>query len=99
MEPSHETPSAPKSKTLYRIGLVFIGLSVILWLFLPVIPFLELSTGMKASIAAGTLIAAEIVFWVGALFVGKEVAQKFKRYLNPSNWKKRQEVQKEEEEK
>lgn len=35
---------------------------------------------------AGLLIFSEITFWTGGILLGKEVAKKYRSYLNPKNW-------------
>lgn len=37
----------------------------------------------------GVLVLAEVLFWIGVLLVGKEVAMKIKGYLSPKKWGKR----------
>lgn len=51
----------------------------------------------KGRIIPGSIIMAEILFWLGALLVGKEVANKFKSYLNPKKWREKGDTQKNEE--
>ncbi len=66
--------------------------SVPIFLFIPVIPFLNVDNTEKVKITTITFIAAEIIFWSGGLLVGKELFTKYKSYLNPINWfKKKQE--------
>ena len=80
-----------KKSILYKIGIGLLIISVLSWLIPLIIPFTDFPTKVKAGIITGGLIFAEVMFWVGALLVGKEVAAKFKSYLNPINWKKKQE--------
>ncbi len=79
------TQSARK-KTLRAAAIVMIVLSFILYALLPVLPFLPLTLRMK-SVAGGVLIgASEIVFWTGAVILGKEAVAKYKRWMNPLHW-------------
>jgi polyferredoxin len=79
----------PKKSLSYRLGLGLLILSLLLWLVPVITPFTPLPTSIKAGMITGSIIAAEVMFWVGALLVGKEVAAKFKSYLNPKNWRKK----------
>ena len=75
-------------KTLkFKIGLVLLGISIVAFLLLPVIPFLDMEKGMKYAVSTGLFIFAEITFWVGGILMGKELFDKYKSYLNPKNWK------------
>lgn len=77
-------------KTLiYKIGMILIISSFIIWVFPLGIPFLPLSGKVKAMSITGSLIAAEVFFWMGALMVGKEAAGKIRKMINPKNWKRR----------
>lgn len=38
---------------------------------------------------AGLLIFSEVTFWTGGILLGKEVAKKYRSYLNPKNWKRK----------
>ncbi|WP_409304994.1 transporter suffix domain-containing protein [Peribacillus sp. SCS-155] len=79
-----------KNKRLYKLGWLSIILSCLCWVVILVIPFLNLSAGAKAAGITGSIVLGEVFFWIGALFVGKEVAGKFKSYLNPKNWRKKE---------
>ena len=85
-----------KKKLFYKLGIGLLITSLLVWLIPVITPFTSLPTQIKASIIAGSIIIAEIMFWLGALFVGKEVATKFKSYLNPQKWLKKGEEQKHE---
>lgn len=78
---------------LYKLGMGFLILSLLLWLIPVITPFTSLPTKVKAGAITGSIIIAEVIFWIGALLVGKEVAAKFKGYLNPKNWRKKSEEQ------
>ncbi|MFC0298486.1 transporter suffix domain-containing protein [Geobacillus jurassicus] len=70
-----------------RIGIVLIIASFVVWLIPPIAPFLPFSAAVKALIVTVVIVAAEIMFWIGALLVGKEAAAKLKRHWNPKNWR------------
>ena len=71
-----------------RLGLVLVGLSVALWLPLPVIPFLGLDLGAKAAWAGGLVVGAEACFWAGALLAGPEAARRVRHF-----WRRRSPTQ------
>ncbi|MGE7118689.1 transporter suffix domain-containing protein [Peribacillus sp. NPDC046944] len=80
-----------RKKKYYKIGMVLLMLSLLTWLIPIVAPFTPFSTNIKAMIIGGAIIIAEIMFWVGAILVGKEVAARYKSYLHPKNWRKKRE--------
>ena len=61
-------------------------MSVILFLSLPVVPFLSIDHKTKISISTIIFVIAELTFWGGGFLVGKELFSKYKSYLNPKNW-------------
>ncbi|AFZ58899.1 transporter suffix domain-containing protein [Anabaena cylindrica FACHB-243] len=66
-----------------KLGLVLIIVSFFPWLAIAIIvPFLPISVAQKALLIPALLVLAEVIFWLGVLLVGKEVAQRYKRYLN-----------------
>lgn len=69
-----------------RLGIILIIVSIPLFLFLPLIPFLDFEKNDKILITSIIFISAEIIFWSGGLLVGKELFTKYKSYLNPKNW-------------
>ncbi|MGE7661159.1 transporter suffix domain-containing protein [Peribacillus sp. NPDC097197] len=80
-----------RKKKYYKIGMFLLMLSLLTWLIPVVAPFTPFSTNIKAMIIGGAIIIAEIMFWVGAILVGKEVAARYKSYLHPKNWRKKRE--------
>lgn len=75
-----------RKKTLRAAAFAMIALSFILYALLPVLPFLPLTVQMK-SVAGGVMIGlSEVVFWTGAVILGKEAVAKFKRWMNPLHW-------------
>ena len=64
-------------------------LSVLLFLSLPVIPFLDLESRTKITTSTVVFITAEVTFYGGGFLVGKELFQKYKSYLNPKSWFKK----------
>jgi hypothetical protein len=66
-----------------KLGLFLAIGSVIPWLLLLVLPFLPLPLAERAMLAAGLLVMAEVMFWVGAVLAGQEVVRRFRQKLNP----------------
>ncbi|MQR97315.1 transporter suffix domain-containing protein [Fictibacillus phosphorivorans] len=60
-----------------KIGITFIILSFVLWILIPVIPFLSLGAGVKTAIVSGLFIGGEVFFWLGALLAGKDIVKNF----------------------
>jgi len=69
-----------------RVGVASIVLSLVLWLGLLAVPFLALPAAQKAAWAGGIVVVAEVLFWVGALLAGKELAQRLRSTFNPMHW-------------
>lgn len=80
------TEKKPHRPFSFKLGLGLLIFSLLLYLIPVITPFTPLSIKVKAGIITGGIVIAEVSFWLGALLVGKEVASKFKRYLNPKNW-------------
>jgi hypothetical protein len=75
-----------KNNWKLRLGIVIISISILLFLSLPVIPFLALDNKIKITISTVVFISAEVTFYGGGFLVGKELFVKYKSYLNPRNW-------------
>jgi len=68
---------------LKLIGYIVLGISIVIWLLIPVVPFLGFSVGKAAGITTGLIIAGEITFYLSIFLIGKEFLVKIK------NWFKR----------
>ncbi len=68
-----EASASPQSSIWTRTGVALLGLSLLLWIPLPVVPFLPLSVGAGTAVAGGLVVGAEIAFWAGAALAGPEV--------------------------
>ena len=72
-----------------KLGILLTIASVLPWLLLLVLPFLPLSLTERAIAAAGLLVFAEVMFWVGAVLAGHKVVRRFRQKLNPKKlWKR-----------
>lgn len=65
------------------IGYIILGISIVIWLLIPVVPFLGFSVRKAAGITTGLIIAGEITFYLSIFMIGKEFLVKIK------NWFKR----------
>ncbi|MED3476096.1 transporter suffix domain-containing protein [Bacillus thuringiensis] len=83
-----------KKPLLFKIGIGLLIIYVLLWGSALIIPFTSLSTQVKTIIIPGCIVIGEILFLIGAVFVGKEVVAKYKKYLNPKNWRRKGEREK-----
>ena len=54
-----------------------------LYAAVPAVPFLPLTTAQKVGLCTGLAVAAEVVFWGAALFLGKEVISRYRSLLDP----------------
>ena len=77
-----------KKTIRFKIGIILILLSFPFFLAIPVVPFLEMESGVKITVSTVLLVLGEIIFWSGGLLLGKELFTKYKSYLNPKNWKR-----------
>lgn len=85
------TSNQVKKKLLSKIGTGLLIVGSLCWLIPVIVPFTALTIQSKAIIIPIAIVCAEVMFWAGALLVGKEIIGKYKRYLNPRNWRKKKE--------
>jgi hypothetical protein len=78
-----------KKNQQIKFGIILILLSGVAFALMLLIPFMNLESKTKLIGSTSALIAMEVFFWVGGLFVGKELFKKYKDKLNPVNWFKR----------
>lgn len=89
MEENQLSQTPRRMTWLARVGVGLLLLSFVPYLLLLALPFLPLSPAQK-SLTAGTFVAVgEVMFWLGALFAGREVALRFREKLSPSVWWRR----------
>ena len=85
-QPSMSLPM--RFSRITKLGILLAIASVVPWLLLLVLPFLPFSLAERAILAAGLLVLAEVMFWVGAALAGPEVVRRFRQKLNPKAlWK------------
>jgi len=54
------------------IGYIILGISIVIWLLIPVFPFLSFSVGKIAGITTGLIVAGETTFYLSIFLIGKE---------------------------
>ena len=72
--------------TREKIGAVLVAISCLLWLGVPLLPFLPLSTRAMAWGGAAIVAGAEGAFWLGVLVAGRDVMRRYRSVLNPRRW-------------
>ena len=72
-----------------KLGISLMVVSAIVFMSLPIVPFLDVDNTTKVSISTIIIVIGEITFWGGGLLVGKELFSKYKSYFNPKNWFKK----------
>jgi hypothetical protein len=73
-----------------KIGKYMIFASFALFIVPLVVPFLTITTKLKVIFVSSAVILAEVLFWIGVLFIGHELASKYRDLLNPFKWLKNQ---------
>jgi ABC-type Na+ efflux pump permease subunit len=61
-------------------GLVII--SFIPWLSVAALPWLPLTNSQRLLASAVLIVMAEVLFWLGALIVGKQAINRYRQHLN-----------------
>lgn len=81
LHPEDDRREARRPTLWAKVGVVLLGLSVLLWVPLPAVPFLSLSGGHKAALGGGLLLGAEVAFWLGAALAGPEAARRARSWI------------------
>ena len=77
-----------KKTRLFKItGYIILSIACLMFLLMPVVPFLDLSPGRKAGITTGLFIAGEVLFYLSLVFLGRSFYDKIKK--NWKFWKKK----------
>ena len=91
MREGQDRPQGGKNRERWRPWVLVFLLLVVpgaLYAAVPVVPFLPLTTAQKVGLSAVLVVAAEAVFWGAALFLGKEVISRYRRFFDPRTWKR-----------
>ena len=68
---------------LKKLGLMLFVVSFVPWLSAFVVPFLPLSIAQKALFSPLLFAVGELLFWISIGILGKEAAERYRRWLNP----------------
>jgi len=85
-----------KKNWKFRLGIFLIVFSIVVFLSIVLVPFLNVENKIKITLTTILVIIGEITFWSGGILVGKEIFTKYKSYLNPKNWFKKKQAEIEE---
>ena len=69
-----------------KLGLVLIVTAGLAWVAILVVPFLSGTVTQKALIVTSLVVVSEVIFWLGIVLAGKELAHRYRRQLNPIEW-------------
>ena len=84
-----ERPETPASgRRAWILVIVLLVIPGALYAAIPAVVFLPLTTAQKIGVSSGLVVAAEMVFWGAALFVGKEAVSRYRRFFDPRTWKR-----------
>lgn len=85
-----KTHPGNKTRKAKRVGIALLILSTLCYVVaLGIVPFLSLKAESKLLVGGMLAVAGEAAFWIGAFLIGKELAKKYRAYLNPLRWLKR----------
>ena len=75
-----EAGSKTSTGLVARVGVTLMVSSLLLWLVLPVLPFLSISGTAKATIATMTVVIAELAFWGGTALAGPTAVRRLRSW-------------------
>lgn len=70
----------------FKFGVILMLSSLLFFGFLIFIPIMNISKAYKITFTSISFILAEVLFYTGGFFVGKEVFNKYKAWFNPKYW-------------
>jgi hypothetical protein len=75
-----------KQNWKFKAGLVLLSLSMVIFIFMFFIPLLNITGKNKIFYAGVAAVSAEVLFWSGALLLGKQIIDKYKAYMKWEYW-------------
>jgi hypothetical protein len=70
-----------------KIGYIVLSLSIVVWCFVFIVPWLDIPKGQIVGITTVLIIVGEVTFYLGVFLLGKTVYAKIKNKLK--FWKKK----------
>jgi len=71
-----------KDKSMkFKSGVILIGFSLIFFVLLLIIPFIDMERKLKITLTTITFVLAEGLFYLGGFLLGKEIINKYKYWL------------------
>ncbi len=87
------TPRKPRDKSPGRaryLGFGLLALALLTWVLIPVVLLLPLPVGQKGWTTAALLVVGEAAFWVSAVLLGREVVRRYRSYIDPRRFFRRE---------
>jgi short-subunit dehydrogenase len=85
-----EKPKDPPGRApggfLKWLGIVLVTLSFVLYGGLAILPFLPFDDRLRLAAAPVLVATGEASFWIGGLFLGKELVTRLRAWFNPCRW-------------
>jgi hypothetical protein len=72
---------APNKRIIRLTGYIILIVSCILFLLIPVVPFLGFKAAKAAAVSTGLLIAGEILFYLSIFILGKSFLEKIRSWF------------------
>jgi hypothetical protein len=69
-----------------KVGLALMITSSLIWVVIVLVPALPVTVAEKAVVITGLIVISEVLFWLGILVAGKELAHRYRHQLNPIEW-------------
>lgn len=89
-EMSFQEKNASKRSWLRRVGISLVILSCVLYSALLIVPFTPYTVSTKAIVSSILVVSGEVSFWLGGFILGREFVMKYRKYLNPLYWFKKE---------
>ena len=74
-----------KNELMKTTGFIILGISFLLFILIPVVPFLDLSGSRKAVVSGILLVGGEVLFYLSLFILGKGFYEKIKQKV--LSWK------------
>ena len=89
IQPSDKPSLWRRTSFRLKVGFLLVILANLCLGSILIVPFVNASFSTKEIVAAALFGIGEVLFYAGLFLVGKEVVQKYRKYLNPLNWFKK----------